>query len=162
MRWMRALELATYAPALCAQGFGFLRRLPRIGLRNDERDDRERQGDPQQPANCTSRAALAGFGCRFGSPPRHARQSYERPARPEALSNEVALVFPVSPCQVYRALSLDEANHLRNGVFRRDRDHHVHMIGHQMPSSILLSFCSASRRNTSPKNCRNCTYGALE
>ena len=31
-----------------------------------------------------------------------------------------------------RAFALDEADHLGNRVFRRDRDQHVHMIGHQM------------------------------
>ncbi len=31
-----------------------------------------------------------------------------------------------------RAFALDEADHLGNRVFRRDRDQHVDMIGHQM------------------------------
>ena len=41
-----------------------------------------------------------------------------------------------------RTLALDEPDHLRHRVFRWDRDHHVHVIGHQMaffdPAFLLL------------------------
>jgi len=57
----------------------------------------------------------------------------EVPARPEVLPHEVALALPIHPCQMNRALALDEADHLRHRVLRRDRDHHVHVIGHQVP-----------------------------
>ena len=52
---------------------------------------------------------------------------------PEVLPDKVALAFPIHPCQMNRALALDEANHLRHRVLRRDRNHHVHMVRHQMP-----------------------------
>ena len=32
-----------------------------------------------------------------------------------------------------RTLALDETNHLRNRVLRGYRDHHMHVIDHQMP-----------------------------
>jgi hypothetical protein len=42
-----------------------------------------------------------------------------------------------------RTLALDEADHLRNRVFRRDRDHHVDMIWHEValldPAFLLQS-----------------------
>ena len=53
-------------------------------------------------------------------------------AGPQVLSHEVALALPVHPRQMKRALAIDEPDHLRDRVLRRDRDHHVHMIGHQM------------------------------
>jgi hypothetical protein len=68
---------------------------------------------------------------------------YEIPSRPEALTDKIPPVFPIHTRQVYGALSLDEADHLRNGVLGRDRDHHVNVIGHQMslldPALLLLS-----------------------
>ena len=38
---------------------------------------------------------------------------YEISARPEALANEIPTVLPVTPCQGYRVLSLDETNLLQ-------------------------------------------------
>ena len=58
---------------------------------------------------------------------------YEVPARPEVLTHEVALSLPVNPGQMDRAFALDEPDHLRYRVLRRNRDHHVHMIRHQVP-----------------------------
>ena len=43
-------------------------------------------------------------------------------------SNEVPLPLSIHPSQPYRALSLDEADHLRLGMLRRDRDQHVHVV----------------------------------
>src|SRR5882757_9096107 len=67
---------------------------------------------------------------------------YEISSRPEALTDEISPVFSIHPRQMYGAPSFDEANHLRNGILRRDRDHHVNMIGHQMslldPALLLL------------------------
>src|SRR5574338_138078 len=61
-----------------------------------------------------------------------ADRRYEVPAGPEVLPHEVALALPIHPRQMDRALALDEADHLRNRVLRRDRDHHVHVVGHQV------------------------------
>jgi hypothetical protein len=58
---------------------------------------------------------------------------YKIPARPETLTDKIPPVLAIHPRQMDGALSLDEANHLRNGVLWRDRDQHVNMIGHQMP-----------------------------
>jgi hypothetical protein len=49
------------------------------------------------------------------------------------LPYEVALPLPVDTGQVDGALALDLPDHLRNRVFRRNRYHHVNMVGHQMP-----------------------------
>src|SRR5690242_18025712 len=32
-----------------------------------------------------------------------------------------------------RALALDKSHHLRHRILGRNRDHHMHMIGHQVP-----------------------------
>ena len=40
-----------------------------------------------------------------------------------------------------RALALDETDHLRNRIFRWDGNHHVNVVGHQVPlfdSALLL------------------------
>src|SRR3954454_17832631 len=67
----------------------------------------------------------------------------EIPARPEALPHESAPMFSIHASQVYRALALDGVNHLRHSVFRQDSNHHVNMVGQQMPLSnpapLLLS-----------------------
>ena len=52
--------------------------------------------------------------------------------RPEVLTHEVVLSLPVNP-EMDRAFALDEPDHLRYRVLRRNRDHHVHMIRHQVP-----------------------------
>src|SRR5665213_618880 len=62
-----------------------------------------------------------------------ANSRYKIPPCPKALSDEIPPGLPIYPCEVYRAFPLDEADHLCHGVFRWDRYHHVHMIGHQMP-----------------------------
>ena len=49
------------------------------------------------------------------------------------LPYEISLTFPVYPGHMDRALALDVPHYLRHRVFRRYRDHHVHMIRHQMP-----------------------------
>jgi hypothetical protein len=64
---VRGSELAGWQTWSSHAGFSLLRWLPRIGLRNAERDDHgddsERQGNPQHPADHAGRAALPGFGC---------------------------------------------------------------------------------------------------
>src|SRR5262245_60443784 len=53
-------------------------------------------------------------------------------ACPEVLPHEVALTFHERPRDVDRTLALHEPDDVRHGVFRRDRDQHVHVIDHQM------------------------------
>src|SRR5574338_469211 len=76
-----------------------------------------------------------------------ADRRYEVPAGPEVLPREVALALPIHPRQMDRALALDEADHLRNRVLRRDRDHHVHVVGHQVPfhDLALLLRCKLAK-----------------
>ena len=57
----------------------------------------------------------------------------EVPSGPEVLSDEVALPFSVDTGEMDRALALDESNHLRHCILRRDQHQHVHVIGHQVP-----------------------------
>src|SRR5215468_9157217 len=47
-------------------------------------------------------------------------RGYKVPSGPEVLPYEVPLLFPVYPGQVDRTLALDEPDHLRHRVFRRD------------------------------------------
>lgn len=54
-------------------------------------------------------------------------------SRSEVLPHEIALPLAVHPRQVNRTLALDVPDHLRYRIFRLDRDHHVHVIRHQMP-----------------------------
>ena len=54
-------------------------------------------------------------------------------ARAEFVPSEILrLAFDVL-CNTDRTLALDEADDLRDGVFWRDRNQHMDMIGHQMP-----------------------------
>ena len=57
----------------------------------------------------------------------------EVPSDPEVLPDEVALSFPVNTGEVDRALALDAPDDLRDRMPRRDRDHHMHMVGHKVP-----------------------------
>src|SRR5262249_43818617 len=62
-------------------------------------------------------------------------------ARPEVLPHEVAPPVHERPRNVDGALALDEPDDVRNGVLRRDRDEHVHVVGHQvalLDSAFLL------------------------
>src|ERR1700682_2130038 len=48
---------------------------------------------------------------------------------------------PVHPGQMDRAFTLDVPDHLRDRIFRRNRDHHVNVIRHEMAffdSAFLL------------------------
>ena len=71
-----------------------------------------------------------------------ADRGHEIPARPEMLTDEIPPVLAIGPRQVDGILPFDEADHLRHGVLRRDRDHHVKLVGHQMtfhdPARLLL------------------------
>ena len=62
--------------------------------------------------------------------PAHRRN--EISACPELVSGEVIRFSLDILRDPNRALALDEADHLGNRVFRRDRDQHVDVIGHQM------------------------------
>jgi len=64
----------------------------------------------------------------------------EIPSGPEVLPDEVALPFPVHTGEMDCALPLDEPDHLGHRILRRDRDQHVHMIGHQVPCLDLRLF----------------------
>jgi hypothetical protein len=67
-------------------------------------------------------------------------------AGPEVLPYEVALPLTINTGQVDGTLAFDVPDHLRNRVFRRDRYHHVNMVGHQMPllDSALLLHCQST------------------
>ena len=49
------------------------------------------------------------------------------------LIHKIELALPVQAGQVNRALPLDEPDHLRHRVLRRDRQQNVNVIGHQLP-----------------------------
>jgi hypothetical protein len=55
------------------------------------------------------------------------------PRGPEVPYDEVALALAVIPRQVNRALALDESDHLRHRVLRRNRQQHVPVVRHQVP-----------------------------
>lgn len=62
-------------------------------------------------------------------------------ARPEMLTHEVALPLAERPRDVDCALALDVPDDLRDRILRRDRDHHVHVVGHEVPfldAALLL------------------------
>jgi len=46
----------------------------------------------------------------------------------------------INPSQVDSTLTLDVANDLRHSQFRRGRDHHVHVVAHQMTLDNLATF----------------------
>src|SRR5262249_41131775 len=51
---------------------------------------------------------------------------------PKMLPHEIAFSFSIDARQVGCALVLFEPDHLRHRILRWDRNHHVHMIRHQM------------------------------
>jgi hypothetical protein len=57
------------------------------------------------------------------------------------LAHEVALPFTVDPRQMDRAFPVDEPDHLRDRILRRNRNQHVHVIRQQVsffdPSLLL-------------------------
>lgn len=66
---------------------------------------------------------------------------YKISTRPEMLTNKVSSSFSVNSRYIDRTFTLDESNHLKNSLFRRNADQHVNMIHHQMPflySALLL------------------------
>ncbi len=72
----------------------------------------------------------------------------EVPSGPKMLPHELPPSLPIHTRQMDCALSLDVPHHLRHCVLRRDRDHHVHVIAHQMPfldSALLLHRESAKQ-----------------
>ena len=62
-----------------------------------------------------------------------AHRGHEVPPCPEMLPDKVPLPPSERPCDMNRALPLDVPDHLGHRVLRWDRDHHVDMIGQQMP-----------------------------
>src|SRR5258707_9110644 len=57
----------------------------------------------------------------------------EKPASPEALADEIPFPLTIYAGNVDRALALDEPDHLRHRVFRRNHDQHMHVIRLNMP-----------------------------
>lgn len=51
----------------------------------------------------------------------------------EVLPDKVEPALSVGSCQWNRALAPDKPHHLGYGILGLDRDHHVHMIAHQLP-----------------------------
>ena len=49
------------------------------------------------------------------------------------LTAEVALALSVDAGEMDSALAIGEAHDLRNCIFRRNREQHVHVVRHQMP-----------------------------
>jgi hypothetical protein len=49
------------------------------------------------------------------------------------LTHEITLPLPAHPHKVDHTLALDEPYHLGHRILRRDRDHHVNVVGHEMP-----------------------------
>src|SRR5262249_49676207 len=58
---------------------------------------------------------------------------HEVPSGPEMLPYEVPLPLHERPRDVDRALALAVPDDVRDRVLRRDRDHHVHVVGHEVP-----------------------------
>ena len=58
---------------------------------------------------------------------------HEVSPRPKVLRYETSLSLAVDPRQVNRTLPLDEPDNLGHRLLRRNRDHHVHMVAHQVP-----------------------------
>jgi hypothetical protein len=52
---------------------------------------------------------------------------------PELVPREIARLALAVLHDPDRILALHEGDHLRHGIFRRDRNEHVNMVGHQMP-----------------------------
>ena len=48
------------------------------------------------------------------------------------LPDEVAFTLAINTCQMNGALALDMPYDLRDRIFRWNRNHHVHVAGHQM------------------------------
>src|SRR5205809_250119 len=57
----------------------------------------------------------------------------EIPSRPKVLPGKTALPLAVDPCEMDRTLALHISDNLTDCIFGRDRQHHVHMVRHQMP-----------------------------
>ena len=57
----------------------------------------------------------------------------KKPRAQKWLSDEIAFALSINPSHVDRALALDVPDDLRHRMFRRDRQQHVHVIGHQVP-----------------------------
>ena len=67
------------------------------------------------------------------------------------LTYEIPLLLSVNPCQVYCTLALDVSDHLGHRIFRRDCDHHMHMIRQQMSFLDLALFLGCQLAEYLPK-----------
>src|SRR5271166_2876459 len=52
---------------------------------------------------------------------------------PKVLSNETSVALAINPCQMDRALALDVSHDLTDRVLGWNRQHHVNVVGQQMP-----------------------------
>src|SRR5260370_41336572 len=66
----------------------------------------------------------------------------EVPSRPQMLPHKITLLFPVYAGQMDRTLALDKPDHLRDRIFRWNRNHHGNVIRNQAtffdPAFLLL------------------------
>src|SRR5215472_8280797 len=65
---------------------------------------------------------------------------------PEMLPYEIALPLAVDTGQMDSALPFNVRDHFRHRIFRWNRNHHVNMVGHQMPllDPALLLHCQSA------------------
>src|SRR5215469_16672117 len=58
------------------------------------------------------------------------------------LPDKISLPLALNPCQRNRPLPFDKPNHLRHRILGGNRDHHVHLVRHQVaffnPTLLLL------------------------
>lgn len=67
-----------------------------------------------------------------------------------------------APGECRSCLCFDVPHNVRHRIFRRYRNHHMHMVGHQMPFFYPTLFVlRQSPRNTSPRCARNCPYSTF-
>lgn len=86
---------------------------------------------------------------------------YKAPSCPDVLFDQVALAFPIRPCQMIRALALDEANPGNTADFGGIARIMRTWPGIRCPSAVSLSFCAAILRNTSPRCLRDSPFNTL-
>ena len=70
---------------------------------------------------------------------------------PTDLPHKVSAPLAKMPGNVDRTLPLDIPDHLRNRILRRNRDHHVHVIPHQMALLDLALFLPSQTTENFPK-----------
>jgi len=69
-----------------------------------------------------------------------AHGGHKIPARPKVLPYKIPLLLAADTRQMNHAFSFDLADHMRNRIFRRDRDQHMRAVPHQMTLLDPASF----------------------